>query len=164
MNQVGVDANVQQLVDRSETRDLVYRLAVSLDEGRFDEMRSLLVEEVTARTPGGTAEGREAVIAQASRNHSRDERIQHVTTNVLIELDGDRAHVRANLVVHFAPPADTPESRLAPPVQFTLGEVYRFDVVRTSRGWRFSRVETSPVWMSGSLERGPKRAESASAG
>ncbi len=158
MNRVGVDAYVQQLVDRNEITDLVYRLGVSLDEGRFDEMRSLLVEEVTARTPGGTAEGREAVIAQASRNHSRDEQIQHVTTNLLIELDGDRAHVRANLVVHFAPPGGPSESLLAPPVQFTLGGVYRFEVVRTSRGWRFARVETSPVWMSGSLDRRPKRA------
>lgn len=152
MRQVGVDADVQELVDRNEISDLVYRLGVSLDEGRFDEMRSLLVEEATARTPGGTAEGREAVIAQARRNHRRDERIQHVTTNLLIELDGDRAQVRANLVVHFARPADTRESGLAPPVQFTLGEVYRFEAVRTSRVWRFSRVETSPVWVSGSLE------------
>ncbi len=145
MNRVAIGGDVQQLVDRSEITDLVYRLGVSLDERRFDEMRSLLVEEATACTPGGTAEGREAVIAQASRNHGRDERIQHVITNLLIELDGDRAHVRAKLLVHFAPPADTSESRLAPPVQFTLGEVYQFEVDRTSRGWRFSRVETSPV-------------------
>lgn len=158
MNQATVDVNLQQLVDRTEITDLVYRLGVSLDEGRFDEMRSLFVEEATARTPGGTAQGREALIAQASRNHRPDERIQHVTTNLLVELDGDRAKVRANLVVQFAPPADAGEPALAPSVQFTLGEVYHFEVVRTSQGWRFSRVETSPVWMSGSRDRAPSRA------
>jgi SnoaL-like domain len=157
MNQVDVEAQVQQLVDRNEIADLVYRLGVALDEGRFDEMRSLFIEEATARTPGGTAEGREALVAQASRNHDPDERIQHVTTNLLVELDGDRAKVRANLVVHFAPPADPQGSALAPPPRFTLGEVYRFEVVRTRQGWRFSRVETSPVWMSGSLDRGPRQ-------
>jgi hypothetical protein len=143
------EAKLQQLLDHQEITDLVTRLGVSLDEARFDEMRALFVEAATARTPGGQADGREALIAQASRNHRPAEHIQHVTTNLLVELDGDRAKVRANLMVHFAPPAAASESELAPPKQFTLGEVYRFDVVRAPEGWRFSRVETTPVWMSG---------------
>jgi hypothetical protein len=147
------NTHVQHLLDRHEVTDLVSRLGVCLDEGRFDDMRSLFVEEATARTPGGTAEGRTALIAQAERNHGPDERIQHVITNVLVELDGDRAKVRANLLVHFARSADSQERAPAPPIRFTLGEVYRFDVVRTAPGWRFSRVETIPVWMSGSLDR-----------
>jgi hypothetical protein len=55
---------VQDLVDRTEITDLVYSLGAFLDERRFDDMRSLLVDEATVRTPGGTAAGREAVIAQ----------------------------------------------------------------------------------------------------
>ncbi len=144
------DAKLQQLVDHHDITDLVYRLGVALDEGRFDEMRSLFIEQATARTPGGTAEGRAALITQASRNHTPDRRIQHVTTNVLVDVDGDRANVRANLVVNFGSVIGTDESALAPPVQFTLGEVYRFAAVRTPTGWRFSSVETSPVWMTGS--------------
>jgi hypothetical protein len=49
-------------------------------------------------------------------------------------------------------PSAAPEPVLAPPVQFSLGEVYRFEVVRTAEGWRFSRVETVPLWMSGSRD------------
>jgi SnoaL-like domain len=63
---------VQELVDRDEITNLVYRLGLFLDDRRFDEMRSLLVDEATVRTPGGTAEGREALIAQARRNHQPD--------------------------------------------------------------------------------------------
>ena len=96
---------VQQLADHNEITNLVYRLGVFLDDRRFDDMRSLLVEEATVRTPGGTAQGREALIAQATRNHRPDEPTQHLITNLLIELDGDRAEVRANLVVNFAAPA-----------------------------------------------------------
>jgi hypothetical protein len=144
-----------QLTDRSEIADLVNRLGLVLDEGRFDEMRSLLVEEATAQTPGGTAEGRDAMVAQARRNHRPDQAIQHLITNLLVDLDGDgdRASARANLVVHFGP-ADGDGSQSgspAPPVEFTLGEVYRFELVRTPEGWRFARVETTPVWMSGDL-------------
>jgi hypothetical protein len=138
---------VRQLLDRTDITNLVHRLGVCLDEGRFDVMADLFVEEATASTPGGTAQGRLALVAQAARNHQPEDRIQHVITNVLVDLDGDRATVRANLVVHFSAPAGEPA--LAPPLRFTLGEVYRFEAVRTPPGWRLSRVETTPVWMSG---------------
>ncbi len=140
---------MQTLTDRADITDLVSRLGVVLDEGRFDEMPSLLVEDATAHTPGGAAVGRDAVVAQASRNHGPDQHVQHVVTNVLVDPAGDHDHarVRANLVVHFAP--SPTEAVVAAPVQFVLGEVYRFDVVRTAEGWRFSRIETVPVWMSG---------------
>ena len=79
--------------------------------------------------------------------------------------------VRANLVVNFAAPARRDESLPAPPRKYTLGEIYNFDVVRTPEGWRFSRVETKPVWISplsaavlaaalrgaGSVDRSPQR-------
>lgn len=72
---------------------------------------------------------------------------QHLITNLLIDLDGDRAEVRANLVVNFATPASTDGSLPAPPRKYTLGETYHFDVVRTPDGWLFSRIETRPVWI-----------------
>ncbi len=150
-----MNAAVQELLDRAEVTDLVYRLGACLDEGRFDEMPSLFVEEATAQTPGGTAEGRDAVVAQAARNHRPTDHVQHVITNVLIERHGDEANVRANLVVHFAARGEAGGTTPAPPVRFTLGEIYRFDVVRTPGGFRFRRVETVPLWMSGTFDRPP---------
>jgi hypothetical protein len=139
---------VAELGDRDEITNLVYRLGACLDDRRFDDMRALLVEEATVRTPGGMAEGRDAVIAQARRNHQPDEPTQHIITNPIVDLNGDRAKVRANLVVNFVAPASLDESLPAPPRKYTLGEIYRFDVVRTTEGWRFSTVETVPVWIS----------------
>lgn len=134
----------QDLMDRDEITQLVYRLGSYLDEGRFHEMASIVTEDAVAQTPGGRAEGRDALIAQASRNHSDDQHIQHVISNVLVGLDGDRAEVRANLIATFAPAADP-----LPEPTFTLGEVYRFEVARTAQGWRLSRIETTPVWATG---------------
>jgi hypothetical protein len=152
-----IDASLQQLVDRNEISDLVHRLGVVLDEGQFDDLRSLLAQDATVRTPGGIAEGREAVIAQASRNHPAEQPIQHVITNILVDLDGARAQARANLVVYFGPLGGASDSAvpLAPPVEYTTGEVYHYDLVRTSEGWRFSRIQTTPVWRSGTPFRPP---------
>jgi SnoaL-like domain len=136
--------------DRSEITELVSRLGICLDEGRFDELRHLVTEEARIRTPGGQAEGRAALIEQAQRNHPRDQRFQHVITNVVVDADGDRATVRANLVVHITIPDEATRAP-APPLRCAIGEVYHFDAVRTSDGWRLARIETVPVWLSGTL-------------
>ena len=133
---------VAELVERDEIVRLVYRLGACLDEGRFDDMRSLLTDDAVASTPGGVAEGIDAAIAQASRNHSPDHSIQHLIGNVLVDLQGDKATVRANLVVRFARPDAEPDAPSA------LGEVYRFAARRSPSGWRLARVETYPVWAS----------------
>lgn len=133
---------IDDLADRTEIATLVDRLGACLDEGRFEDLRTIFVTDASARTPGGVAEGIDAMIAQASRNHAPEDHIQHVISNILVDLAGDRAGVRANLVVTFAHGPGVP----APHRQ--LGEVYRFDARRTADGWRLSRVESVPVWQS----------------
>jgi hypothetical protein len=128
------DSLLNDLNDRREITDLVSRLGLWLDEGRFDEAPSILTEDVAVSTPGGQASGLERVIAQARRNH-RFDRLQHLISNVLIDLDGDRADVRANLVATFVGSAVEQH-----------GERYRFQAVRRPEGWRLSRVEVEPVW------------------
>lgn len=135
-----MSSNLQALTDRAEIEDLVHRLGTYLDERRFDDLSAILVEDATARTPGGLAEGRDAMLAQARRNHPAEDRIQHVISDVLIDLDGDEATVRANLVATFIR-ADT-----ASLPHMVLGEIYRLRARRTADGWRLSGVETQPVW------------------
>ena len=50
-------------------------------------------------------------------------------------------------------PPPAPPAPPAPPVVYTLGEVYHFDLVRTPDGWRLARIETIPVWYSGTPVR-----------
>lgn len=132
-----------ELRDRADITDLVHRLGACLDEHRFEDLRALLTDDVTASTPGGTAHGIGAVIGQATRNHVGYDRLQHVITNLLVDLDGDRAAVRANLVAVRVRPATGDQA--------TLGSVYRFQLRRTPRGWRFIQVKVEPVWQ---LSRG----------
>ena len=85
---------------------------------------------MSVSTPGGTAQGIENVVAQARRNHEVP--TQHVITNVLVDLDGDRATAGANLVVHF------PDS--------IQGERYAFEARRDDEAWRLTRIEVEPIW------------------
>ncbi|HVK23266.1 MAG TPA: nuclear transport factor 2 family protein [Actinokineospora sp.] len=121
-----------------EITQLVYRLGACLDDHRFDDLVGLFTADATARTPGGEAAGRDAVIAQATRNHEEYQRIQHLISNVLVDVDGSAASVRANLVGTFV------GSDGAPVLE--LGAVYRFGARRVGDGWRLSAVEVEPLW------------------
>jgi ketosteroid isomerase-like protein len=128
---------VQALADRQAVADLIDRLGLWLDEKRFAEARSILAEDVRVRTPGGTAEGIERVVAQAARNHR--ERTQHVISNVRVDVAGDRATAGANLIVTFAG-----EDGVR-----TQGERYAFAAAREPDGWRLESIEVAPVWATG---------------
>ena len=126
------------LHDRIAITDLIYALGAALDEHRFDDLRSLFIENATVSTPGGDAQGRDEVIAQATRNHQHYARLQHSMTNLLIDLKDDQASVRANLQATFAGESGIPE--------LMLGAVYRFQAQRTEQGWRFAGLEVTPIW------------------
>lgn len=138
--------------DQQQLAALIQRLFAALDDARFTDLTGLLADTATVRTPGGETAGRDAVIAQASRNHRPEWRIQHLVHNPLIEIDGDRARIRADLVAVFvtAGAAD----RLAPQPTFELGERYRFEAVRRPEGWRLTRIESTPVWSRGERPAG----------
>ena len=120
--------------DRRALSVLVSRLGVWLDEHAPDTGRALFTVDAEAHTPGGVAKGFDALIAQARKNHQVPS--QHFITDKLIELDGDRAVVKANLLVVFVHDD-------GPRVQ---GERYEIGAVRDKDGWRISRVQARPVW------------------
>jgi SnoaL-like domain len=146
------ERRLRGLVDRSEIADLVARSLVAIDEARFDDLRTIYAEDSSASAPGGQARGRDAIIAQVNRNHTPEHRSQHLVGDVVVDLDGDTAQVRANVFAAFAPSAPDDASPLAPPAQVTFGTVYRYRAVRTPDGWRLSDVEITPLWVSGSTE------------
>ncbi|MCU1659741.1 MAG: nuclear transport factor 2 family protein [Pseudonocardiales bacterium] len=133
-------ADGSALVDRMDIEKLISMLGRCLDEREFEGLRSLFTPDATVTTPGGTATGHDALVDQARARHSVDEGLQHIITNLLVDLERDRASVRANLLVSFA------RSGPADPLPFLLGEVYRFDVRRTTEGWRISALRSTPVW------------------
>lgn len=125
--------------DTAEITRLVTRLGAALDEHDFQTLPQLFTPDATATTPGGTAVGRDNVITQATRNHTDFPNLQHIVSGVLVDLDGDKADVRANLVGYFGR-ADNPE-----PVR-QIGGIYRFGAVRTADGWRFNSLTVRQVW------------------
>jgi 3-phenylpropionate/cinnamic acid dioxygenase small subunit len=134
-----------ELADREAIIDLLHRLGATLDDQRFDELASVFAADATVTTPGGQAQGLDAIHAQATRNHIPEVATQHRMSDLVLDLDGDRATVRANYVGVFA----QGEGRFAPPSVFQVGSIYRFELVRTTDGWRIRSMLMQPVWADG---------------
>jgi len=127
---------LEQLSDRAELTDLVARLAGWLDTGAGGDATDVLADDVTASTPGGRAEGREAVVAQARAAH--DVPTLHQVTNVLVDVDGDgdEATIGAAVTATFAKDGAT-------------GGRYELAARRTTAGWRLTAVGMRPVYRRG---------------
>ncbi len=137
-------ADIQSVADRLELSELVSRLGRWLDDPASADPADLLGEVVVVRSPGGTARGREAVVAQALRTH--ESRVtQHVMSDVLVDLEpgSDQATVSSNLLVAFVA-AGSPAR-----AQYVSGARYRFAARRSGAGWRLTSIEVTPVWQAG---------------
>jgi hypothetical protein len=131
--------NRDALADQLELERTVWTLGRCLDERDFDGLRQLFTADATVTT-AETATGQDALVEQARRRHSRDDGIQHIITNLIVDLDGDQATGRANLLVSFA--RHGPDD----PAPYLIGEVYRFAFRRTPRGWRITRMAGTRTW------------------
>ncbi|QBI56483.1 nuclear transport factor 2 family protein [Streptomonospora litoralis] len=129
---------VSELTDRAELADLLARHGRWLDERRFDEVRSVFTDDATVVVGSGTVTGAEDVADLADRSHGGFALTHHLTTNPQIRTDGDSAAVTAQQIAVFCREGEDPE--------FTVGERYRFEAVRTERGWRISRMEAERLW------------------
>ncbi|MFG3254822.1 nuclear transport factor 2 family protein [Streptomyces sp. NPDC048172] len=131
----------QQLADRAAIADLVARLGHWLDSGDpgTEALRDIYAEDVVVETVRGTLCGLDDVMTHVGRARTGDERTQHFNTDLLIDLDGDRAEVAVQQLVHFFRPGGTPHR--------TAGVRCAYGAVRTGEGWRFARAEFAPRWI-----------------
>ncbi|KEF51666.1 uncharacterized protein A1O9_12301 [Exophiala aquamarina CBS 119918] len=87
--------------------------------------------------------GREA-IAKAASAENIFEGLQHSMTNFQFEVDGsDRATGRSYLWFAATPRTANPADN------YSFGGPYHFDFVRTSEGWRISRMRLKKIWAHG---------------
>lgn len=143
MNSPDANTSVRELLDREQLRELIHRVGRCLDTHDFHGLRQLYTQDAVARTPGGHAEGIDALITQAKRSHTRTPAVQHLITDIVFDLMDDEATIEANLLATFV------DGGTPPSPTFQLGECYRFTARRQGEGWRLTSVTSTPVWVVG---------------
>lgn len=136
------DAAVRELADRAELAELVARHSVWLDELRFDESDEMFTADVLVTSPRGAATGVHALVELARAGHDRYARTLHNKSNLIVEIAGDIATVRANDLALYV--LDDSNVALA-------AAVHEYGARRTADGWRFDRLAITPVALTAAL-------------
>jgi SnoaL-like domain len=130
------DTLIRALADRAELTDLVARHSLWIDEGHYGETDRLFTEDVVVKTPRGEAHGIGALIDLVRAGHDVYVRTLHCKSNLVIEVDGETAMVRAHDIAVFVIDDKT---------EAVAAGIHRYGARRTEDGWRFDHLVITPV-------------------
>ncbi|MEO3748762.1 nuclear transport factor 2 family protein [Plantactinospora sp. B5E13] len=135
---------IHALADRAELADLVARHSLWIDEGRYGETDRLFTGDVVVKSPRGEARGIEALIELVRSGHDTYVRTLHSKSNLVIEVDGETAKVRAHDIAVFV--IDDKTEAIA-------AGFHHYGARRTEHGWRFDHLVVTPVALTEALDR-----------
>jgi len=134
----------QELSDRQEIVDLITRYTRAVDTKTFAPVDVFTDDAVLDYSAaGGPATNPTEALAWVAEMMQVFDRWQHTIGQVSIELDGDAATATA----YFLNPMVLVEEAGEKLVE--VGGYYHHELVRTSAGWRSSRMVDDNVWMRG---------------
>lgn len=131
--------SLQELADHNEIQRQIIRIGAMLDNHNFQDAETIFADDVSIETPGGKARGVEAAAAQATRNHAKF-LTQHLISNVLIDVAGDSATARADVVATFIAKDDSSGQRSS------VAGSYSYEFRRTGEGWLVCDLKMKPLW------------------
>jgi 3-phenylpropionate/cinnamic acid dioxygenase small subunit len=122
--------------DVTAVTNLIYRYAELIDAGDFDGIADLLAgADITAEGSDWVTRGRDAVLALYTTTTRRYDdgtpRTKHLTTNVIVEVDGEAATARSYFTVLQAVPG-------ALALQPIIAGRYRDRFEQVEGSWRFA--------------------------
>ncbi len=132
--------DVQAVSDKLEIQEQLARYALGVDTKDWDLWKSVFTPDayVDYSSAGAAVGPRDEVAAFLEAGIGTMPWTQHIITNIEIDLDGDRAKVRAMFLNPMQLPGMTEPS--------VCGGYYHHDFVRTPDGWKSARLVEENVW------------------
>ncbi len=140
-----------QLRDRLEIEDLLTRYCAAIDAKDFDLLDEVFTADATIdyTRSGGIRDEYPAVKSWLAKALAPFRVVQHLVTNVRVEIDGDRARS----VCYFFNPMGLPQQDGGVNT-FFCGGIYRDQLLRTERGWRITERVNDQLYAYGALPPG----------
>jgi hypothetical protein len=142
---------LQRLADRFEVTDTVLRFARAMDAQDWALLRSCLTDVVHVDyrdlrgEPPAHVPADEFVAARAKGLAGL--RTQHVSTNHLVSVDGDRAECLSCFLIHRVNPSGPPAGN-----SFDSAGHYTHRLRRAPGGWRIEGIVQTVLWSRGNPE------------
>jgi ketosteroid isomerase-like protein len=131
-------ASAAVLADRLDVAGVLLAYGSILDDRQWDRLEGCFTPDAVAVLAGGPQlEGAAAIVAAIREALAFYTATHHHIAGTEVDLDGDRARLRANLIATHLTEGGT----------FEVGGVYREELVRTDDGWRISHHQLDALWM-----------------
>jgi SnoaL-like domain len=143
------NASVQLLLDRAEISDVQLRYATGVDMRDWKLFRSCFAEEIEVDFTsvfGGSGPRKvsgDQWAEAARRTVSGFKTTQHLITNHVITVDGDKALCVAYLQAQHCLPNEQGDSMQ------TIGGYYTNHFIRTPHGWKIRSCKLTMTWSKG---------------
>jgi 3-phenylpropionate/cinnamic acid dioxygenase small subunit len=141
---------LQSLLDRQAITDLIHAYASGADDKDYERLLSVFAPDARTESAAGVLEGLEAIRAsmspealakaRAASSGLQFDRSTHQMANIVITLEGDRAHAESSALVYLVGPKEGRD------VIVIRGVRYSDDFVRLAEGWRIIRRVHAAVW------------------
>jgi SnoaL-like domain len=86
------------VLDEVLIRQTLARFCLLIDDGRFDELTEWFTADGTVIVRGASFVGRDAIRNWLSASNPPDKRGKHLTTNIVVDVDGDHADCAADFL------------------------------------------------------------------
>ncbi|MCL6672744.1 MULTISPECIES: nuclear transport factor 2 family protein [Streptomyces] len=148
------------LAEAAVVGDLLGRYLIGLDDGELDDAwaRSLFTEDAVVTFPMSAHTGRAGLAAWHRASLAAFARTQHLGSPPVVDLDGERAVFRAQvLTTHVHRPGGQGPGGQGPggqgPALFRAGTLARGRARRTPAGWRMSELSFRVLFTEGEPPR-----------
>lgn len=137
--------DLRTVLDKLEIGELLARYARAVDSKDWDLWRSVFTPDahLDYTSVTGVIGSRDEVAGSLEQALAHVPMTQHFISNVEIELDGDRARVRAMFYNPMRLPGMEDLSY--------CGGYYHHEVVRTPQGWRSEKLVEENLWFANPL-------------
>ncbi len=143
--------SIQEISDRIRINDLLVRYTVAIDQKDWKLLDTVfLPDAIVDYTESGGIRGKyPEVRAWLEKALALFSMTQHLISNSVVELDGDRATART--MVYNPMGLNSAEGKLR---LFYVGAYYNDKLVRTDQGWRIAERFEEQAFLDGQLPEG----------
>lgn len=143
--------NTTELADRMQISDLLSRYFAAVDDKCIDMkiVKATFASDGKIVRPNGSAlAGWKDIHDGQNKSFARFRATHHVVTDPIIDIEGDKAKLRANITaMHLWNFNESDPNSLES--HFVAGGIFSAIAIRTSDGWRISELSNRNTWRSG---------------
>jgi|GEM_PF-5992042 len=133
---MNVAEQVRELLDKREIEELLHKLCYLIDTFQIGRIGpEIYTPEGSDDHGGGPVKGRDAIVAWYEDSTANIAAVTHNLSNVMVEVDGDAATARCNVVVWAWTLSGAPDN-VTGNADYVLSLVYEDRLGRSEEGWR----------------------------